>query len=308
MPLQVFRDCLGVGAVLLHPEGKALQAQIQDIGHLGRLDTAEVPHQLGGTLGDERTAQSKALGIGYAVVAVIRGCQAGEFLCMGGPVEFAAVHDAAAYGGGVAVHVLGGGVGHDVRPPFKGTAVDGGGEGVVHNQGNPVGVGGPGEFFDIQHRQGGVGDGLAKYGLGAGAEGGVQLFFRAVGIDKGGLQTHFLHGHGEQVEAASVNCGTCHDVVAAAGDIKDCHKVGGLAGAGQHGGGAAFQSADLGRHRVTGGVGQPGIEIALGLQIEQLAHILGGGIFECRALNDGDLPGLSVAGSVACLNAQGFGA
>ena len=76
---------------------------------------------------------------------------------------------------GVAVHVLGGGVGHDVRAPLKGTAVDRGGEGVVHNQRDAVAVGGSGKFFNIQHRQRRIGDGLAENGLGIGPEGCVQL-------------------------------------------------------------------------------------------------------------------------------------
>ena len=40
---------------------------------------------------------------------------------------------------------------------------------------NAVAVGGAGEFFDIQHGEGRVGDGLAEDGLCVGAEGGVQL-------------------------------------------------------------------------------------------------------------------------------------
>ena len=92
----------------------------------------------------------------------------------------------------VAVHILGGGVGDDVRAPLEGAAVDRGGEGVVHDQGHAVGVGGLGELLDVQHRQGGVGNGLAEHGLGVGPEGGVQLLLGAVGSHEGGLNAHLL--------------------------------------------------------------------------------------------------------------------
>ena len=81
--LQIFRHGLGVGAVLLHAEGQAFQTQIQQERALGGLDAAKVPHQLGGTLGDERAAETEALGVGDAVVAVVGGTQAGELVRVG---------------------------------------------------------------------------------------------------------------------------------------------------------------------------------------------------------------------------------
>lgn len=98
--LQIFRHGLGVGAVLLHAEGQTFQPQIQQERALGGLDAAKVPHQLGGTLGDERAAETEALGVGDAVVAVVRGTQAGELVRVGRPVELAAVHDGTAQSGG----------------------------------------------------------------------------------------------------------------------------------------------------------------------------------------------------------------
>ena len=76
-------------------------------------------------------------------------------------------------------------------------------------------------------------------------------------------------------------------------------EVGRLAGRGEHGGGAALQLADLGGHIVVGGVLEAGVEVAVGLQVKELTHVLAGGVFERGGLDDGDLPGLSVAGGVA---------
>ena len=169
-----------------------------------------------------------------------------------------------------------------------------------------MGVGSPGKFLNIQHRQGGIGNGFPEHRLGIGPEGGVQLLLGAVRVQEGGLHAHPLHGHRQQVVAAAVNGGAGHHMVAAAGNIENRQEIGGLAGAGQHGCGAPLQGADLCRHRVAGGICQPGVKIALGLQVKKLSHILGGGVLVGRALNDGNLPGLPVARGIAGLNTKGF--
>ena len=95
---------------------------------------------------------------------------------MGHPVKPASVHDGSAHGRAVPVHVLGGGMRHDVRAPLQRPAVDGRGKGVVHDQGYAVRVRGSGKLLNVQYGQRGVGDGFAKDGLGVGAERCVQLF------------------------------------------------------------------------------------------------------------------------------------
>ena len=95
-------------------------------------------------------------------------------------------------------------------------------------------------------------------------------------------------------------------MIAAGGDIKDGKEGCRLTGAGQHGGGAALQLADLGRHRIAGGILQSGIKIAAGLQIEKLAHIITAGIFKGGALNNGDLAGFAVSGGITALHTFGF--
>ena len=224
---------------------------------------------------------------------------------MGHPVEIAAVHDAAADGAGVAVHILGGGVGDDVRAPLEGPAEHGGGEGVVHDQGHPVAVGGGSKLLNVQHGEGGVCDGLTEHRLGVGPEGGLQLLVGAVGGHKGKLHTHLLHGDGEEVIGTAVDAAGGHHVVSAGGDIEHGVEVGRLAGGGEHGGGAALHLADLSGGVVAGGVLKAAVEIALGLQVKELAHVLAGVILEGGGLDDGHLAGLSVAGMIAPLDADG---
>ena len=95
-------------------------------------------------------------------------------------------------------------------------------------------------------------------------------------------------------------------MVPALADVEQGEEVGRLPAGSQHGGGAPLQGGDLAGHRVTGGVLQPGIEVAVGFQVEQLAHILAGVVFEGGGLDDGDLARLAVAGGVAPLHADGI--
>ena len=89
---------------------------------------------------------------------------------------------------------------------------------------------------------------------------------------------------------------------------RDCKEVGCLAGTGQHTGGAALQFGNLGGDGIAGGVLQAGIKITAGLQVKQLAHIVGAIIFESGALHNGNLAGFAVAGGIAALYAQGIDA
>ena len=299
---------LAVLAMAGHAHMQAFQAKVEHVGVDGALHAAKVTHQLCGCLGDESALLAKVLGIGDTVVAVIRGAQAGELIGMSHPVELAAVHNGTAQGCAVAVHVLGGGMGHDIGTPFNGAAVDGGGKGVIHNQRHTVGVGCIGKLFNIQHRQGGVGNGFAKDSLGVGLERGVQLFLGTVRRDKGGGNAHLCHGDGDQVEGAAVNGAGRNDVVARVADVEQGKEVGCLAGTGQHTGGAALQFGNLGGDGIAGGVLQAGIKITAGLQVKQLAHIVGAIIFESGALHNGNLAGFAVAGGIAALYAQGIDA
>ena len=92
----------------------------------------------------------------------------------------------------------------------------------------------------------------------------------------------------------------------AVADVEQGEEVGRLAAGRQHGGSAALQLADLLCDDIAGGVLQAGVEIAVGLQVKQLPHILAGGIFKGSGLDNGDLAGLAVAGRIAALHADGI--
>ncbi len=135
------------------------------------------------------------------------------------------VHDGTAHGRAVTVHVLGSGVRHDIGAPLNGTAIDGRGEGVVHDQRHTGGVRGRGEALDVEHGEGRVRDGLAEDALGDGAEGRLELLIGRDGGDKGALQAHAAHGVDEQIVAAPVDGRARHHVIARPGDIEDGEEV-----------------------------------------------------------------------------------
>ena len=190
-------------------------------------------------------SRAEALGVDDTVIRLVGGGETGELIGVRGPVEATGVHDGTAHGRAVTVHVLGGGVRHDIGAPLDGTAIDGRGERVVHDQRHAMGMRGGGETLDVEHGECRIGDGLAEDALGVGAEGRLELLIGRVGGDKGALQAHAAHGVDEQIVAAPVDGRARHHVIARPGDIEDGEEVRGLTGARQHGGGAALELAEF---------------------------------------------------------------
>ena len=222
------------------------------------------------------------------------------------PVKFPAVYDRAADCGVVAVHVLGCGMGHDIRSPFDRTAVNRGGKCVVDDERNTVRVRGFGETLDVKYHKGRVGDGLAEYSLGIGTECLLQFLITAVGINECKFYPHLPHCDVEKIVGAAVYSGSAHNMVAAGSDIEYAEEIGSLAGRSQHAGCTALESGDLGSDHIVGGILQTRIEISLCLKIEQLAHIFAGVIFKSGTLNDRDHSGITVIRRITGLNTFGF--
>ena len=292
----------GALAVAADPQVQGLQAQMQVKGVLGALGAAQVPHQMGDDLGNVGRL-AELFGIGEPVIGLVRGGEAGEFVGMAVPGEVAAVHDGPAYAHALSVYVFGGGVGDNVGPPFEGTAEHGRGKGVVNHQGNAAFMGDARPFLQVQHLYAGVGEGFAEQKLGPGAEGGPDFVLPGVRVYERDVYAELLQRGTQQVERAAVDVVGGDDVVSRPADIQAGHQIGRLSGRGEDGAYTAFQVADLGGHAVTGGILEPGIEVAAVFQVEQAGHLLGGVVFERRALDDGELPGFSFSGMVTCVDA-----
>ena len=147
------------------------------------------------------------------MIALVGGAKAIELArCL--PVKLARVNDASANCRAVTVHILCGGMGNDVSAPLDGTAVDGGGKGVINNEGNTVCVGNLHELLNIKNVQRRVSDGLTEDRLGVRSNRSLDLLLGSGGVHKGEFNAHSLHSNREEVICAAVNCGRGNNVVA----------------------------------------------------------------------------------------------
>ena len=303
--LQEFGHGLRVLAVALHAQVQRLQSQVEQEAVEGAGHRPQVAHQLCRGLGDVGHP-AEGLRVGQPVVALVRLAQSRELVGMGRPVEVAAVHDGAAHRCGVPVHVFRGGVGHDVGPPLEGAAVDGRGEGVVHDERHAVAVGHPGEAFDVEHVSARVREGLAEEALRVRPEGGLDALVLPFRVHEGAFDAQLLHRHAEEVERAAVDGVAGDEVVARLADVEHGVEVGRLPRGGQDGPHAPFQPCDFVGHGVAGGVLQAGIEIARVFQVEEPGHLVAVVVFEGGALVDGEHARLAVLRGPSALHADGF--
>ena len=293
MILQESGHFCGILTVLRHPQMQGFQADIGQKRVLRRLAGPQISHQLRRCLGDIG-ALSKFFRVDNAVVGLIRRGQARKLVRMGHPVEIAGIHDGSAHSHGMAVHILGGGMGHDVHTPGKGPAVDGSRKGIVTDHGYSVIVRQLHELLNIQDHAGRVGDGLREHSLRVGAECFLQLLRRSILIHQGYLQTKALQSHSQKIGSASIALGSADHMVPGFTDIGNGQKGSRLSGRSQHGRGSAFQLADFCGHHIAGGILKSGVEISFLLQIEQGSHLLAGVIFIRCTLIDGKHSGAAV--------------
>ena len=161
------------------------------------------------------------------------------------------------------------------------------------------------ELLDVENSQGGICDGLAENRLGVRLERRVQLLGSAVGAYEREINAHLAHGNVEQIERTAVDRAGSDYVVSAACDVEHREEVRSLTRRSQHCGGTALKLGYLSGNGVVRGVLKAGVEVSAGFKVEQLAHVLTGGVLEGGALDYRHLPGFAVSGSVASLDAFG---
>jgi len=307
--LRVILEELGAGesvfAVTRHAEVKRFETYVQKECVLRRLDRTEIAHKLCGSLRDV-SALAECLGVGEAVIARIRFGEALETVVVCFPIEVAAIHDAAADCHSVAIHVLGRGVGHDVNAEFDRTAENRSREGVVDNHRNAVLVSEIGKALEVQNLASRVSDRFAEEALGVRAEGLFDFFVRSVLVHKRAFDAELLHRDGEEVARTAVDGARTDEVVAGFADVEHGVEVCSLTGAREHRSHATFESGDLGSHCIVGRVLQTGVEVAAGLQVEEVRHVIGGFVLESGALVDGENARFAVLRLPTALDTYGF--
>ena len=293
---QHFCHCHSVFAVLLHTYRQSFQSQIQQERGVCRRITAEVPHQLHSRL-DDVCHFAELSGVDYTVIAFVRFCEVGEFAAFS-PVKCAAVYNNAAALESVTVHVLGGGVDHNICSEFNGTAEDRRGKGVVHDQRDLVGMGDLGELFNVEYCQCRIGNGFAEDQLGVGLYRLRNGFFICQRVYPDALDAEPLQRYAEQVHSAAVNGGNGNNAVAGTAQIQHRQQGSCLSAGSEHCPDAALQC-------IAGGVGETGIHRFRG-HVKQFRHLFGGVETISGALYNGYCAGAAVFRGIAGVQAFGF--
>ena len=303
--LQPLGHLLRILAMASHAEVERLQSEVEQEGVLRCGNAAQVAHQLSHEL--RRVGHlAEGLRVGQTVVRLVGCAKAGELLCVLVPIEVAAIHNHAANLSGVTVHVLRRGVRHDVAAPFKGTAVDGCGKGVIDDERHAVLVRHLGKALDVEHVAAWVRDGLAEEALRVGAEASLDAFVVPVGVDEGALDAELLQRHAEEVERAAVDSVGGDEVVASLTDVEDGVEVRRLSAAGQHSAHAAFEGSNLLSHGIVRRVSQAGIEVAAVLEVEETRHLVARLVAEGCALIDRQLLRFALLGLPSAVDADGL--
>ena len=188
------------------------------------------------------------------MIALVRLHQIAELVALGLPVKVARVNDDATHEGRVTIHVLGGGVHHDVGTPFDGTAEHGRGEGVVDDQRQALGVGCRRKGLDIEHGKRGVGNRLAKDKLSVGLDRSANLVHGGARAHEGRIDAKALERKGEQVDGTAIDGRAGDDVVAAGAQVEHGDERGHLARAGEDGAYATLHGGNLLLNKLAGRV------------------------------------------------------
>ena len=289
----------------LHTERKCFQSDIQKEAVIRRRDGTKISHKLRGCFGDIGFF-SKLLCVHNSVIRLVRLGKTVVFVTVGFPVKVSAVNDRTSYLKSVTIHIFCGGVGDDISAPFKGTAVDGGGKGIVNNKGNSVLVSNTGKFFDIQNYKGRVGNGFRKKSLGVRTESSRNFLRRCVCVHKGTVNAQFFEGNSKKIKGSAVDGGGSYHVISGLADIKNRIKVCSLSGRSEKRRNTAFQFCDFRSNSIVGRILKAGIEIALGFQVKKLAHFICSIVFKSGALINRKRTWFSLGRSVACMEAFGF--
>ena len=285
--LQELRTGESVFAVARHAEVQGFKANVQEERILRSLNGAEIAHELGGSLRDVG-ALAESLRVGETVVARVRFGETRELVVLGFPVKVTAVHDAATHSHRMAVHVLGGGVRHDVYAKVNRAAENRSRERVVYNHRHAVLVSKVSKTLEVENLAGRVSDRLTEEALGVRAEGLLDFFVTGILVNERAFDAELLHGDAEEVARTAINSRSADEVVARFADVEHRVEVGSLTGTREHRSHTAFESGDLGSHGVVRRVLQTGVEVAASLQVEQVGHGVAGFILESGALVDGE--------------------
>ena len=278
MCVQILCDFLSVVAVAFHAQRKGFQTEVEQEAVCRGRNGAKVTHKLRSCFCDVGFF-SELFRVDNTVIGFIRFSQAVIFMSIGIPIKVTAVNNGTADLYGMSVHIFGCGMGNDISTPFKRTAVDWCGEGVVYDKRNFVFVSNFGKFFDIQDYQSRVCNGFCEKDFCVWTECSGNFLRACIGVNKSTVNAEFFEGNGEKVEGSTIDSGSCDYVVTCLADIKNSVEVGCLSGRSKNCGNTALQISDFGCYGIICRVLKAGVEVSFCFQIKKLSHFISSIIF-----------------------------
>ena len=157
--------------------------------------------------------------------------------------------------------------------------------------------------FNVKHYKSGVCDRLTKEKTGILVDLGLDLLVGHIGRDKTHLDAKTLQRDGKEIDGAAVDRGHGDKVLTCRGDVENGKQACGLTGGHQHCTNAALHVRNLCLYASKCGVGDTGVHVAVGLEVEQITDVVNVGVFVGGALHDREHAGLAVCRLVARLYA-----
>ena len=208
-----------------------------------------------------------------AVVGGFGTGQAGKLAAFG-PIELARIHHRAAHRRAGAAQELGGRVNDQRRAVVDRLAQPRRGERVVDDQRDAGIIGDPGDRFDVADYAAGIGEALDEEGLGSGRHRALEIV-RLVGIDDVRLPAELRIGVAHLLQRAAVEARGGDDLVARPHQREQRQHLRRMARRRHRAATTPFERGQPRLERGIGRVGQPRIDEAYGLQVEQRGGVVG---------------------------------
>ena len=272
MSRQEFGDRLGIGAVTLHPHMQRLDAGDGQERVHRRHGWAVVAQRHRPRLGGEGEI-AEILVEAQAVIRRLRFCH-GRELAAARPVELAGLDHNAAHGIAVAAEELGGRVGHDVSAPLERPAQIRRGQGVVDDQRQAGGMRDIGDRRNVDDDAARDWPGSRRRSPCSAASSARRKFSGSAGSTKWQFQPSFLNDRPNWVSDPPYRLPTGEELIPRLQHGGENQELRGMAGSGGNGGAAAFQAGDPFLQHRHGRVGQPGVDIAEIMQVEQRRSVI----------------------------------
>ena len=289
-----------------HTEMEGLKSEVKkERAHSCHRDT-HIAYKLYARLGNICDVVAELLYVCNAMVGGIGVVELGPLFGVCGPIELTTVNYATADNGSVSVHILCCGMNDDIASVLKGTAEEGGREGIVNNEGDAVLMSDSRKAVKIENVECGICDSLAEEHTGVFIDQRLNLLVAHSRGSKSYLYAEALESNGKEIDGATVDSGERNDILSRLGDIENCEKDSGHTRGGKDRARTALEIGDLLLYLSNRGVGDTRVHMAVSLEVEEVADFFRGAVLISSALIYRQNAGFAVTGVVTRLYAFCF--